>query len=168
MAEEQKPAIKNNTGRPSVYTDELADTILSRMASGESVAEICRDPNMPARSTVMLWVAQDRCGFSDKYAKMMQVRAFTWADELLDIADDGSNDWMEKNDEGNEAYRLNGEHVQRSKLRVDSRKWLLSKLLPQYNDKYFVDQTVKGEHKHTHEVKAVDKFADVLKEFKSE
>lgn len=124
-------------GRPSAYTEEIAVEILSRMASGESVKAICDDEHMPARSTVMLWVADDREGFSDRYAKACQARAHYWADELLDIADDGSNDWMERTDaEGNHiGYSLNGEAVSRSKLRVDSRKWLLSKMLPKFADK---------------------------------
>ena len=85
-------------GRPSAYSEEIAVEILSRMASGESVKAICDDEHMPARSTVMLWVADDREGFSDRYAKACQARAHYWADELLDIADDGSNDWMERYD----------------------------------------------------------------------
>lgn len=60
------------------------------------------------------------------------------ADEILEISDDGSNDWMERlGKEGEPAgWQLNGEHVQRSRLRVDTRKWILSKLAPKrYGDK---------------------------------
>jgi hypothetical protein len=54
------------------------------------------------------------------------------ADELLEIADDGSNDWMEREKGG---YELNAEHIQRSRARIDTRKWLLSKMLPKvYGD----------------------------------
>lgn len=64
------------------------------------------------------------------------------ADELLDIADDGTNDWMLRNDDGeNVSYSLNGEHVQRSRLRVDTRKWLLSKLIPAYAEKRINEHT---------------------------
>jgi hypothetical protein len=53
------------------------------------------------------------------------------ADELLEIADDGRNDWMQRtgNDERG-GWELNGEHIQRSRVRIDTRKWLLSKMLP--------------------------------------
>jgi len=59
------------------------------------------------------------------------------ADELLEVADDGKNDWMERRDDEDKAsYVLNGEHVQRSRLRVDTRKWMLSKALPKvFGDK---------------------------------
>ena len=61
------------------------------------------------------------------------------ADEMLEIADDGSNDWMLRKDGDKEFYVLNGEHVQRSRLRLDTRKWLLSKALPKvYGDKLAV------------------------------
>ena len=67
------------------------------------------------------------------------------AEDILDIADDGTNDWMEKQDsEGSAAgWSFNGEHVQRSKLRVDARKWLMSKMKPKkYGEK--VSQEITG------------------------
>ena len=124
-------------GAPTAYTEKLAQAICRRMADGESVNSICKDPKMPARSTVMLWVASDREGFSDRYEAACTARTHVWADELLDIADDGSNDWMERagKDGESQGYQVNGEAIQRSRLRVDTRKWLLSKLLPRYSDR---------------------------------
>lgn len=68
------------------------------------------------------------------------------ADEVIDISDDGSNDWMEKFSKEGEAigWTINGEHVQRSKLRVDTRKWLLSKCLPKiYGERVSTELTGK-------------------------
>jgi hypothetical protein len=120
-----------SNGRPSKYTPELAAKIIARMCEGESLRSICRDATMPVISTVMLWVATDREGFSEQYAKGCEARAHYWADEMLDIADDGANDYMQR--EGKEY--VNGEAIARSRLRVDTRKWLLSKMLPKYADK---------------------------------
>lgn len=129
-------------GRPTLYSQELADKICLRMAGGESVNSICKDESMPARSTVMLWAATDREGFSDKYAKACDARAHYWADELLDIADDATNDYMDRIDkEGGTETALNPEAIARSRLRVDTRKWLLSKMLPRYSDKPEPPQT---------------------------
>lgn len=122
-------------GRPSEYSPELAAEIARRMSDGESVLEISKDPAMPARSTIMLWRAQNRDGFSDIYDKAVTARALHIAEELLDIADNGSNDWMQRNDPNNEGFAVNGENISRSRLRVDTRKWLLSKLLPRYADR---------------------------------
>lgn len=61
------------------------------------------------------------------------------ADELLDIADDGSNDWMEREGgaDGQAGYAVNGEVLARSRLRVDTRKWIVCKMLPKvYGDKH--------------------------------
>jgi hypothetical protein len=57
------------TGRPSLYTDELADAICELLAAGESLNAICRDERMPSRKVVHEWVADDRNGFRDKYAR---------------------------------------------------------------------------------------------------
>ncbi len=66
------------------------------------------------------------------------MQADTLFDEALGIADDGTNDWMERLDKDGQAagWQLNGEHVQRSRLRVDTRKWAAGKLAPKkYGDK---------------------------------
>jgi len=115
------------------------------MCEGESIQQICKSDHMPARSTVMLWVATQRENFSDRYEQAQMARAMYWADEILDIADDGTNDFMIKTDsDGNTAYAVNGENIQRSRLRVDSRKWLMSKMLPRFADKQSIDHTTGG------------------------
>ena len=129
-------------GRPSIFTQELADTICERLAEGESLRRVCLDPDMPARSAVLRWLAAD-AAFQGQYARACEVRAEAIFDEMFDIADDGSNDWMEaRDDDGGVSYRLNGEHVQRSRLRVDARKWALSKMMPKkYGDKLDLSST---------------------------
>jgi hypothetical protein len=124
-------------GRPSKHTKAIAAEVCLRLAGGESLRRICKDEHTPAISTIMLWVVEDRCGFSEQYAKACEARLHFHADELLDIADDGRNDWMEQISNEGEVigYKVNGEAVTRSRLRVDTRKWLLSKLLPKYRDK---------------------------------
>lgn len=89
------------------------------------------------------WAAEDRNGFFAQYAAAREVGYHSMADELLEIADDGQNDWMERqNADGSEFTLLNGEHVTRSRLRVDTRKWMLSKALPKvYGDKLDVAHT---------------------------
>lgn len=127
---------KKPAGRPTVHTKQLEDEIIFRMFDGESLREICRDSHMPNRSTVYHWIAQDRDGFSDRYEKALMARAFHWADELVDIADDASNDYTEKQlKDGTNMLVIDKEHVQRSRLRIDTRKWLLSKLVPRFADK---------------------------------
>ena len=143
--------------RPTKYSKELADKICERMANGESLRAICKDESMPARSTVTLWAADNREGFSVRYEVAFAARAHYWADELLDIADDSANDYMERlSKEGESEAVYNPEAVARSRLRVDSRKWLLSKLLPTFADR--PPEPDKGDHLAA----ALEKLADKL------
>lgn len=118
-------------GRPTVYTPEIAEEILGRLSEGEPLKTICRDAHMPAGSTVRLWALQDREGFFAPYARARELCAHTWVDEIIEISDDGTNDWMKRQKgDAEPEWSLNGEHVQRSRLRVDSRKFLAAQILP--------------------------------------
>ena len=106
-------------GRPTLYTKALGVTICERIASGESVRNIARDDGMPQKSTIIAWSLNPEHDFYGHYEKARELRVEVMADELVDIADDGG-------DEG----------VQRSRLRIDTRKWVLSKMKPKrYGDK---------------------------------
>jgi len=125
------------TGRPTTFTKEIADEICARLAQAESLRSICRDEHMPNRSTVTDWVIKDTQGFASQYARAKEIQADVIFEELFDIADDGSNDWMTRETErGNIVEVANHEHISRSKLRIDTRRWALSKMLPKkYGDK---------------------------------
>lgn len=131
--------------RPTIFTEELADAICERLAAGESLVRICAGDGFPSETTVYRWL-QTNPAFRDKYAQAREVQAERMADEILEIADDASNDWMVRYTNGGgdaPGWALNGEHVQRSRLRIDSRKWLMSKMLPKkYGDK--VQQELTG------------------------
>lgn len=128
------------TGRPSSYTVEIGDAICERIADGESLRAICLGDDMPSKSAVFRWLGTD-LAFRDQYARAKEAQAEAMADDIVDIADDGSNDWMERNAQDNPGWVANGEAIQRSRLRVDARKWVASKLLPKkYGD------AVKHEH----------------------
>lgn len=124
-------------GRPSIYTNKLGKEICSRIALGESVLHICSDESMPVSSTIYLWLLdEDKKEFSDNYARARNIQAELMFEELLDIADDGSNDYMTIK-KGDKEYNVEDREVtNRSKLRVDARKWYLSKVLPKkFGDK---------------------------------
>ena len=135
-----------NKGRPSAYTEELASEILERLAHGESLRSICKDEGKPDESTVREWGGNPKHPFSPHYAHARLLGWLSMADEIVEISDDGSNDWMERHGRDGEVlgWQLNGEHVQRSRLRVDTRKWVLSKCLPKiYGDKVAHEVTGK-------------------------
>lgn len=113
-------------GRPTIYTQELADTICSRISTGESVRSIAKDNEMPDASTIHRWALEDTNGFYKQYAHAKEIGAETEAETLEEIA------------------REEGLDVQRAKLIVDTKKWVMSKKLPKkYGDK--IDVTSAGE-----------------------
>lgn len=132
------------TGRPSAYTEDIADRICDGLADGRSLRSICLDEDMPSQSMVFRWLADERyASFRERYARAREAQADAIFDEMLDIADDGSNDWMERRrEDGSVDEVVNHEHISRSKLRVDARKWMASKLAPKrYGDKLDVVST---------------------------
>ena len=119
-------------GRPSSYSQEVGDAICELLMQGHTLRAVCRHDGMPPEVTVRGWAADPQHPFSAQYTRSREIGYQSMADELLDISDDGSNDWMER--EGKEVE--NGEVLARSRLRVDTRKWLLSKALPKmYGDR---------------------------------
>lgn len=124
-----------DTGRPSDYCDCLADLICERIADGESLRAICRDKSLPSKATVFRWLAGNEA-FQDQYARAREAQADSLFDDVLEIADDSRNDWMERNGEGDVGWVLNGDHIQRTRVRIDARKWMAGKLRPKkYGEK---------------------------------
>ena len=123
----------------SSYTKEIGDEICERLSDGESLRAICRDDHMPNKSTVFRWLYVNQI-FRDQYARAKEEQADTLADDILDIADDGRNDTY-IDDDGKK--RVDFDAIQRSRLRVDTRKWIASKLKPKvYGDR--IMQEVSG------------------------
>lgn len=129
--------------RPSNYSQEVADTICSLIAEGQSLRSICSSDDMPDKSTVFRWLAQ-HAAFRDQYTHSRAMQADAMAEDILDIADDGTNDYITKSNADGSTYEaVNSEHIQRSRLRVDARKWLMSKMAPKkYGEK--LDLNVEG------------------------
>lgn len=118
------------------YSQELADAICELVASGKSIRTICSADDMPCMSTIFKWL-RDHQEFSQQYARAKETVLENYADELVEISDD------ESKDKSGELEMPNSVAVQRAKLRVDTRKWLLSKLAAKkYGDK--LDMNLAG------------------------
>lgn len=119
-------ASENKGGRPTIYSDELADSICLRIANGKSLNRVCRDKDMPDKATVYRWIDTNQ-EFCDKYREATNQRAEFHFDEMLDIADAVDADTAE---------------VAKAKVRIDTRKWILSRMNPtKYGDKQQIDNT---------------------------
>lgn len=128
--------------RPSSYTKKLGQRICDLLAEGKTLNSICKNDKFPSERTVRRWASDDKHPFAPNYARAREVGYLRMADEILEISDDGSND-TRLDDEGNEI--VNHDVIQRSRLRVETRKWLLSKALPKiYGEKIQID----ARHEH--------------------
>lgn len=139
-----KPKAKE--GRPTKKTAKLLAEICAKLAEGKSTRLVCTEVGISQR-VLWNWLANDE-EFMRQYARAKEIGAELLFEEMLDIADDGSNDWMERNDKDNAGYQFNGEHVNRSRLRVDARKWYLSKLVPKKYGERLINEHQGGDPDH--------------------
>lgn len=125
--------------RKTIKSAALCERILTSIAEGKSLRESCDKENLTPGNWIN-WINSDK-QLLEQYTHAREVRAELLFDEMLDIADEVSSDTI-IDDNGNE--KANSEWIARSRLRVDTRKWALSKMLPKkYGDKIEVDN--KGE-----------------------
>jgi hypothetical protein len=107
------------------YSRELVDRILATCAVEEiGLRKSCEKHGLPY--TVMCgWVSHDIDGITLRWMQVKRLRGFALVDEILDIADDTAADFV-RTEEG---LAFNREHVQRSKLRIETRQWLVKNIL---------------------------------------
>lgn len=120
--------IKPKKGRPTKYSQKLADEICDSIASTpKGIKRLCEEnPHWPHKDTIFTW-RKNNSTFSDQYALAKQLQVECVVDELLDIADDSSKDQII---DGDGQLHFNSQAVQRARLRIDTRKWLACKLVP--------------------------------------
>lgn len=114
--------------------------ILDRIEEGEPIRKILKEKDMPDSVTFYKWLEKDEIKIK-QYARAKEMYCEKMFDEIFNIADATADDVI-IDDEGKEI--VNHNVIQRDRLRVDTRKWALSKLLPKkYGDK--LDLTSGGE-----------------------
>ena len=141
---------------PTYWTDEkkkeTIELIFDRISNGESVRSILDNADRkvyPSWVTFNVWLSENE-ELSKQYARACEMRSDLIFDEMIEIADDGTNDFTKKMIGDVEVEMLNTEHLQRSRLRIDTRKWILSKMNPKkYGEKLELDNKHSGEIKTT-------------------
>src|SRR6266516_3122885 len=115
----RKEQNESRVGRPTLKTPELCKIICERMAQGETLTNICRDPDMPAWTTVHDWKQADE-SFRQALTRAREQQAEVWAEEIMSISDDDLP---------------THEAIGRARLRMQSRQWLSGKYNATYADK---------------------------------
>lgn len=127
-------------GRPTDYTVEMATFICSEIASGEKITDICLAESMPSPRAIYAWLAKYP-EFQQQYARAQLDRTHAMAEEVLEIADESGFDAHIVDGRA----VVNGDAIQRARLRVDTRKWLMSKMAPKkYGDKLELGTPAEG------------------------
>lgn len=115
------------TGRPSIYSQELADKICEQLAEGKSLRTVCKSENMPSLSSVFSWF-RTKPEFLQQYTRAKEESADAYVEEMQDLADEAA---------------LDKDAINKARLQIDTRKWVASKLKPKrYGDK--LDMTTNG------------------------
>jgi len=124
----------NPVGRPSSYTKELSSKLCSYLSMGKSLRTACKQEGMPSMPTVYKWIS-DYPEFLNQYTRAKEESAEALAEDMLDIADE-SPIAVETDKDGNVVgTKLDSAGVARNRLRVETRKWVASKLKPKkYGD----------------------------------
>jgi hypothetical protein len=117
----------NKLGRPTKYSETLADDICERIAKGKSLINICTELSL-SYSQVMVWL-KNYTYFTDNYARAREAQADWYADEIISVIDNAKSDRNE---------------IERARIKVEALKWVASKLKPKkYGDK--LDLTSDGD-----------------------
>lgn len=156
-----KPAAKKKvagvvaSARPPHALDRsVIDTVLEKLVEGNSLRSICAEKGMPAMATFMRWLAEEGeegDKLRERYAHAREAQAETIAEDILTIADEectmvkASKHGSSDDGDGETEVIFDATAVARNRLRVDARKWLLSKLVPKkYGDKVQAEHSGPG------------------------
>ncbi|MGD0465907.1 MAG: hypothetical protein ABSA84_04360 [Gammaproteobacteria bacterium] len=136
---------KSKKGRPTDYTPVIANEICATIASSsKGIGRLCKDnPNWPNQDTIFTWL-KTYSDFSEQYARAKIVQVEVLIDEIIEIADDPSQDNLTN---GQSQTICNNASINRARLRIDTRKWIASKLAPKiYGNKIDNTHSINTSH----------------------
>jgi hypothetical protein len=129
-----KPSKRKASGHVR-FSPKIADEICERLANGESLMQMCKQPGLPHRGSIMRWLLSDDPqydAFRANYARAREMQAEVLADETIDIAD------------ATKRVRKSHVAIESARLRIDARKWLAAKMRPKkYGEKITHDGSLE-------------------------
>jgi hypothetical protein len=113
---------QRSIGRPTVITDEVAEAIFARIEAGESISVITKSDGFPSSRTLYRRVESDE-QFRARFNWALMVRSELWAEQIVSISDSVKQS-------------TSMEEINAAKLMVNSRQWIVSRLLAKkYGDR---------------------------------
>jgi hypothetical protein len=119
-------------GGPVPYSTEVADRIIFELLGGRLLVDVCELPGMPCVNTVMTWVKRNHDGFGARYREARELGGHIMGDELVKIGDDVAREGERRSKSSGGRPDISREEVDLARVRTDSRRWLLAKLLPRF------------------------------------
>jgi hypothetical protein len=147
---------KHSHGRPTDFTEEIADNICSRITNGESLSSITRDEDMPHPATVYRWL-QKHSSFCEMYTRAREDQADTLADQIIAISEE--KPMLRIISDSETIEKLDPTGVSHNRNRIDARKWIAAKLKPR---KYGERQILAGDAENPLEIKQQSETLDAL------
>lgn len=154
-----KPASSGDQGKPPAKhgkkSPELITAILDEISTspGVSTTTICKKHNLNI-GTWMEWLEKDE-GIATQYARAKEFQSELMAEEIIQLADECMPGERTKTKSDGTIETTTGDMVERSKLRVDARKWVAARLLPKkYGDRIQQDVSLTGDLK----INVIDRF----------
>ena len=152
----EQPAPKK-IGRPTKYNEQIAAEICTRIVKGESLRSVCRDEKMPNIDTIYVWIGKHPV-FAEQYARARDEQADTLADEIQALSDEAPPMVLGKYGEV-----IDTGWLQWQKQRIDSRKWVASKLKPKkYGDRVSLAGDAENPLQTSVQVEASELFSSIL------
>lgn len=106
--------------------DEIRQSIMDGLLDGRPIAQICRDPGMPAPSTVYRWLngtKAEEVAFQEAFHRALQIRKQILLDEILEIVDAARGNWTELRNENGDPYQaLDRENAKRVNMAIAARQ----------------------------------------------
>lgn len=119
----------------------FVDEICSRVSGGETLNKVCadlKDWGCPAPSTFRLWITKDEPkGIAAQYARAREMQWEHWGDAIIDDSEKCRMGEVTETDASGAVIKVKtGDAIERARLAIDVKKWLLSKLVPKrYGDR---------------------------------
>lgn len=156
MDKAQQPKRKPGA-QPKYDRAAVGEYLCSELKKGRSLESVCKDPGMPAANTVLDWVEEDPKGLGEQYAHARKIGYALLADEIIRLSDK-THEWVTVqeldpdgkpllDDKGEPRLKqvlmpLSADVIAHKRLQIDTRKWMLSKMLPKvYGDKITNEHT---------------------------
>ncbi len=135
-------------GRPSDYTQELADKMCALLADGQSLRKVCESSEFPCKTTIFMWLRTNE-EFLNQYTRAKEESADSHVDDMVDTVENIGSPLIDDDGkpvivDGKPLMVVDSNAINHARLIMDAKKWTAIKLRPKkYGDK--LDLTSAGE-----------------------